>query len=405
MHYNSAWRVGVFVKKKVCHPKSLILNLISVIDQNGSLLATDELMNESQLTSEAYGRRVLDNLSSAVLLFDDELKLLYMNTAAEVLYESSARHMHSQSAKVLVCATERVTPQRLADSLASGQPFTERELTLPLLDGRLITVDCTVNPLLDDSHGLLVELQQIDRQLRISREEHLITQLKAAQDLVRGLAHEFKNPLGGLRGAAQLLEKELADPNLCEYTGIIIDEADRLKNLVNRMLGPNKLPTHSECNIHTLLERVRNLVQVEAGERLMITRDYDPSIPDVMVDQDGVIQALLNIMRNAARAVSDLDDGRISLRTRILRQFTIGHKHHRLVVHIGIQDNGPGIPEAIREKLFYPMVTASEGGVGLGLSIAQSMINRHGGLIEFKSEPGKTLFSVLLPVENPNAEK
>lgn len=364
-----------------------------------------EMMNESDLKNEMYDRRVLENLSSAVLLFDSELKLLYMNTAAEVLYESSYRHMLNQSAKVLVCATDRVTPERLVETLTRGQPFTERELTLPMLDGRLVTVDCTVNPLTDESHGLLVELNQIDRQLRITREEHLITQLKAAQDLVRGLAHEFNNPLGGLRGAAQLLERELGDPDLCEYTSIIIDEADRLKNLVSRMLGPNKLPTHTECNIHTLLERVRNLVQVETGERLTITRDYDPSIPEVMVDQDGVIQALLNIMRNAARAVGNREDGRIDLRTRILRQFTIGNQHHRLVVHIGIQDNGPGIPESIREKLFYPMVSASEGGVGLGLSIAQSMINRHGGLIEFKSEPGKTLFSVLLPVENPNAEK
>ncbi len=351
------------------------------------------------------GRRVLENISSAVLLFDRNLKLLFMNSAAEILYASSIRQMLNQSAEVLVCATDRVTPERLEDSVISGQPFTERELTLPLWDGHRVTVDYTVTPLTDDTQGLLVEIQQIDRQLRINREEHLITQLKAAQDLVRGLAHEFKNPLGGLRGAAQLLERELDDPDLKEYTQIIIDEADRLKNLVNQMLGPNKVPTQSECNIHTLLERVRNLVQVEAGSELVITRDYDPSIPEVMVDADGVIQALLNILRNAARAVADQEYGQIALSSRILRQFTIGSAHHRLVVHIGIEDNGPGIPESIREKLFYPMVSASEGGVGLGLSIAQSIINRHGGLIEYKSEPGKTLFSVLLPVENPNAEK
>jgi len=362
-------------------------------------------MNEPADKPMSYSQRVLENLSSAVLLFDKELKLLYMNSAAEVLYESSARHMLSFTAEVLVCVPERVTPERLAEAIVTDNPFTERELSLPLFDGRLVTVDCTVTPLTDEDQGLLVELQQIDRQLRISREEHLITQLKSAQDLVRGLAHEFKNPLGGLRGAAQLLERELADADLKEYTQIIIDEADRLKTLVNRMLGPNTLPTHALCNIHTLLERVRHLVQVEAGDRLTISRDYDPSIPELMIDQDSVIQALLNIMRNAARAVGDRADGQISLRTRILRRFTIGNVHHRLVVHVGIQDNGPGIPDSIREKLFYPMVTASEGGIGLGLSIAQSLINRHGGLIECKSEPGKTIFSVLLPVENPNAEK
>jgi two-component system nitrogen regulation sensor histidine kinase GlnL len=352
-------------------------------------------------------RRILENLNTVVLMFDSQLRLRYMNPAAEVLFAVSARHMVGLDAGALIQCPARLVENDLSRSLASGRPFTERELTLPLPDNREVTVDCTVIPLSDTEGepGLLVELQQIDRQLRISREENLLSQHQATRDLIRGLAHEIKNPLGGLRGAAQLLERELADPNLEEYTQIIIDEADRLQSLVDNMLGPNKLPKLAEVNVHTLLERVRSLVQAEAGDRLRIERDYDPSIPDLYVDSGRIIQALLNIVRNAARAVEETADGRICLRTRILRQFTIANKRHRLVVQITVEDNGPGIPEQIREKLFYPMVTASEGGMGLGLSIAQSLINLHGGLVECESKPGRTRFNVLLPVENPNAKK
>lgn len=361
-------------------------------------------MNDSIPNMKRHQQRILENLSSAVLLFDRQLCLLYMNPAAEMLFEMSCRHMVGNPVESIIHCPEDLTRVTLEQSLATGRPFTERALSLPLPDGKRVTVDCTVIPMSEgDGTGLLIEIQQIDRQLRISREEQLLSQHQAAQELIRGLAHEIKNPLGGLRGAAQLLEQELNDPGLCEYTQIIIDEADRLKNLVNRMLGPNRLPSLKEVNIHTLLERVRNLVQVESREQLDIVRDYDPSIPDLYVDSDSIIQALLNILRNAAREIGGDPPGRIVLQTRILRQFTIGTTRYRLVAQIGIQDNGPGIPEAIREKLFYPMVTASEGGVGLGLSIAQSLINQHGGLVECTSEPGKTLFSVLLPVENPHA--
>jgi two-component system nitrogen regulation sensor histidine kinase GlnL len=364
-------------------------------------------MNEINTTLKIHQQRILENLSTAVLLLDKALCLRYMNPAAEMLFEVSVRHMVGNPAELLIHCDEGVTRESLLQALETGHPFTERELNLSLPDSKRTTVDCTVIPLheSDEDSGLLIEIQQIDRQLRISREEHLLSQHQAAQELIRGLAHEIKNPLGGLRGAAQLLEQELPDPALMEYTQIIINEADRLKNLVNRMLGSNRLPTLQEVNIHSLLERVRNLVLVESQQKLTIIRDYDPSIPDLLVDRDSVIQALLNILRNAAREISGDPQGQITLHTRILRQFTIGNRRYRLVAQIGIEDNGPGIPESIREKLFYPMVTASEDGVGLGLSIAQSLINQHGGLIECTSEPGKTLFSVLLPVENPNATK
>ncbi|OQX30305.1 MAG: two-component system sensor histidine kinase NtrB [Candidatus Sedimenticola endophacoides] len=359
-------------------------------------------MTTSDTILDSDARRVLENLNTAALLFDADLNLRYMNPAAEMLFAVSAKHMIGLPAERLLQCPAGSGNHNLNRALASGHPFTEREVSLPRADATQVTVDCTLIPLTDreGEGGLLVELQQIDRQLRISREEHLLSQHQAARELIRGLAHEIKNPLGGLRGAAQLLESELPDPALTEYTRVIIDEADRLQELVNRMLGPNKLLEPREVNIHVLLERVRSLVAAEFGTRLCLVRDYDPSIPELHADSDRLIQALLNILRNAARAVGEQEAGRVVLRTRILRQFTIGTRRHRLVVEVGIEDNGPGIPETIREKLFYPMVTASAGGVGLGLSIAQSLINQHGGLIECESEPGRTLFNVLLPLEN-----
>ncbi len=355
-----------------------------------------------------YGQAILDNLNTAVLLFDEELRLAYINPAAEMLFNVSSRHMVGLGAAQLIACPESLSEANLHRAMRTGHPFTEREMTLPLAEGRTATVDCTATPLastLGGGKGLLIELQQLDRHLRISREEQLRSQHDAVRDLVRGMAHEIKNPLGGLRGAAQLLEGELEDPSLHEYTGIIMAEADRLQNLVNRMLGPNHLPVPSRVNIHTLLERVRQLVQAEEDRRLNLVRDYDPSIPEIHVDSDSVIQALLNLVRNAARAVRDQPDGNIILRTRVLRRFTINHVCHRLVVKISVEDNGPGIPEEIRGKLFYPMVSTSEEGMGVGLSISQSLINKHGGLVECSSEPGATLFNVLLPMENPHVEK
>ena len=364
-------------------------------------------MNGTGTSPREYEKRVLDNLNTVVLLFDTDLRLRYMNPAAEMLFQVSARHMLGLAADALIQCPAGLVQTNLKRALRSARPITERQISLKLHDDRSATVDCTVIPLnpIEGDAGLLVEIQQIDRQLRISREKLLISQQQATRDLIRSLAHEIKNPLGGLRGAAQLLERELADPGLREYTQIIIDEADRLQALVDGMVGPNKLPDFTEVNVHTLLERVRHLVLAEAGSKIRVTRDYDPSIPDVYVDSDRIIQALLNITRNAARAVQDVEDGEIVLQTRILRQFTIANQRHRLVVQIAVHDNGAGVDEKVRERLFYPMVTASEGGMGMGLSIAQSLINQHGGLVECRSEPGHTVFNVLLPLENPNAEK
>ncbi len=344
----------------------------------------------------------MENLSFSILLFDQDLYLRYMNSAAEVLFALSARHMVLNKAGELIQCDSALDEESLETALSTGRPFTEREISMNLQNGETVTVDCTVIPFTDDQGDqyLLMEMQHIDRQLQISREESLLSQHDAARDLIRGLAHEIKNPLGGLRGAAQLLESELEDKELCEYTQIIIDEADRLQALVNQLLGSHRLPEMSQVNVHMILERVRSLMIAEYGDSLTIRRDFDPSIPDLYVDNDRIIQALLNIVRNAAQALSGKADAEITMRTRILRQFTIGNIRHRLVVQIEIEDNGPGIPEEIREKIFYPMVTSGTSGMGLGLSITQSLIHQHGGLVEFSSKPGQTVFRVMLPLEN-----
>ena len=282
--------------------------------------------------------------------------------------------------------------------LESGQPHVERELQLTLPLERIVTVDCTAAPLLDRDPPteLVLELRQVDWRLRISREEHMLAQHHTSRALLRNLAHEIKNPLGGLRGAAQLLERELPDPALREYTGIIIGEADRLRNLVDRMLGPHQPPVHGEVSIHEILERVRGLVEAEVAAGIRIERDYDPSIPLLWGDADQLLQAVLNVVRNAVQALGV--KGAITLRTRVQRQYTIGVKRHKLVARLDVVDDGPGIPPAQQEQIFYPTISGRPDGTGLGLSIAQNIVAQHGGLIECVSRPGETVFTLLLPL-------
>jgi len=278
------------------------------------------------------------------------------------------------------------------------EPLVDREFILERLN-QSITVNLSATPLMEDGElsEILIELQQVDRHLRITKEEQLLAQQNTSRLLVRGLAHEIKNPLGGLRGAAQLLDLELSDPELKEYTQIIIAESDRLQDLMDKMLGPNKPAHKSLLNIHEVLERVRQLVAVEANKAIALITDYDPSIPDLYADKNQLIQALLNIVRNAVQAIKY--EGEIIIRTRIGRHMTIGRKRYKLVIKIDIIDSGPGIKPELMDQIFYPMITSRAEGTGLGLSIAQSLINQHNGLIECESEPGNTTFSIYLPLE------
>lgn len=342
-------------------------------------------------------QRLLDHLTSAILLFDQQLKLIYLNSAGEIILADSARHLLGASAYELFKSSEPAFLSNLQQCLTATEPLAAHELLLDRM-GHSVTVNFVATPLLnhEQTSEVLVELQQVDNHLRISNEQRLLTQQNTARLLVRGLAHEIKNPLGGLRGAAQLLDLELTDPELKEYTRIIIAESDRLQGLMDKMLGPNKLPNKKSINIHEVLERVRQLVQVEASGGLLIQSDYDPSIPEILADKDQLIQSVLNIVKNAVQALNG--DGVITLKTRIHRQITIGHKRYRLAIKCDIIDNGPGIDSDMMGRIFYPMITGRAEGTGLGLSIAQALINQHGGIIECSSEPGNTIFSIFLPI-------
>lgn len=343
-------------------------------------------------------QRILDNLSAAALLFDQGLILRYVNPAGEVLFADSARHLIGLSAANVFKGPNKKIIRDLVHCLQTGESLAERSLVLKFPENP-VTVNIIATPLVEEAKPteILVELQQVDRHLRISREEQLLMQQNTARMLVRGLAHEIKNPLGGVRGAAQLLERELDNEELREYTQIIIAESDRLQSLMDRMLGPSRLPQKTAINIHEILERVRQLVQVETPPGVTIKRDYDPSIPVLQADQDQLIQAVLNIVRNAAQAVRD--QGEIILRTRVVRQMTIGRQRYKLAVKIEVIDDGPGIKPELLSQIFYPMITGRAEGTGLGLSIAQSLINQHDGLIECSSSPKQTVFSIYLPLE------
>ncbi len=346
-----------------------------------------------------YPELAVDHTTTALLVVGRDQRLNFLNQAAEMLLEISANQSVGKLlTEVVDIRCDMVEGlQRIADT---SHPYTEREVKLRLLSGEKRVVDCSLVPLMEPKERgqVLVELRRVDQQLRLMNEEQLLNQTRASADLLRGLAHEINNPLGGLRGAAQLLESELEEPSLKEYTEVIIGEADRLQSLLEQMLGPNRPPQIREANIHEVLERVRTLVLAEAGgETLTIRQDYDPSIPTFPADTDLLIQALLNIVRNAAQSLRER--GEIVLRTRIVHQVTIGQRHHRLVCSLEVQDNGPGISRELQKTIFLPMVTGRAEGTGLGLSISQSIIHRQGGVIECHSQPGETIFTILIPLE------
>jgi len=344
---------------------------------------------------------LLDNLSTAILLFDTDKRLHSINAAGEDLLSSSKRAVCGQLVDELFIDFPLLVA--MTECLQSAQPFTQRNVELRISTDHTIIVDCAITPLPKNifSSGAVFECINVDRNWRITREEDIMARHQATSALIRGMAHEIKNPLGGLRGAAQLLERELKTEDLKEYTGIIISEADRLRKLIDRILGPGDAPILRNINIHEVLEHIRSLVDAETPDPIKIERDYDPSLPDMMGDRDQLIQAFLNIVRNAVQSVGE--QGTITLMTRAERHFTMGNQHHKLVVRVDVIDDGPGIPEELQETIFYPMVTGRAEGTGLGLSIAQTLIHRHHGFIDFNSVPSQTIFTTWLPLETENS--
>ena len=341
----------------------------------------------------------LELLATAVLLLDPALAVVYANPAAENLFELSRRQLVGQPTAALFTDASGLVAA-IAKARASGTSYTEQELELAINGKAKLHLTCTVSPVEVNEATLMLEFRHIDQQLKIAREERLLEQQQANRELIRNLAHEIKNPLGGIRGAAQLLERELDRPQLIEYTQVVIGEADRLQSLVNRLLTPHRVPTFRRTNIHEVLGRVRGVVQAEFP-RVAIVSDFDISLPDFDADAEQLTQAALNIVRNAAQALAGTTVApRILIRTRVARYVTLAKKRHRVALALSIEDNGPGIPEAIRDRIFYPLVSGREGGSGLGLTLAQAFVAQHGGAIECESVPGRTVFTVLLPLDS-----
>ena len=345
----------------------------------------------------------LDHMATMVALVGTDGHCLFVNAAFEQVLGLSRRAMlrgslfdwfaDAQALRTTVAAVARndVMTSRFDALLRGIGPV--HPVSLP--------VHVIVNNI-DRDDRVLVEIIEIEQQTRMDREERAHGQAELSKQLIRNLAHEIKNPLGGIRGAAQLLQMEMSSRELAEYTQVIIHEADRLQALVDRLLAPHRRPQLvDDVNIHEICDRVYALIQAEFPRGLKVVRDYDASLPEFRGDREQLIQAVLNIVQNAAYALMEqiaAADAVITLRTRIARQVTVGKQRYRLALELLVEDNGPGIPESIRERVFYPLVSGREGGSGLGLTLAQTFVQQHQGTIECESRPGRTAFRILIPL-------
>ena len=333
----------------------------------------------------------LELLATAVVALDERFVVRYANPAAENLLATGAKSLLGQPFLALFLEREALLAS-LREARATHWDYAAQNVTYSRPGREPLPLSCVVTRIDGSGLALLAELRPIEQQLRLAREERIVAGEQANRELIRNLAHEIKNPLGGLRGSAQLLERELERPELREYTQVIIKEADRLQTLMDRMLTPHRAPHIEPLGVHEVLERVRSLVKAEFG--VVIERDYDPSLPDLVGDREQLIQAVLNIARNAAQVGSSS----ILFRTRAIRQTTILRHRHRLALELQVIDDGPGVPEEIQDRIFNPLVSGREGGTGLGLSLAQTFVQYHQGVIEFESRPGRTIFRILLPL-------
>lgn len=354
-------------------------------------------------TVRIEGTELLDALVTSVFVLDQDLHVDYLNAAAQTLLGLGPNQALGRRLFDLTRGAETLLP--LFDrARTGGEGVVQRELAWPGPGGVDRILDCAVTQLAmgSDNSRLLLEIEDITQHRRLIRENALLAQLGGSRLMVRQLAHEIKNPLGGLRGAAQLLERELLDPALREYTRVIISESDRLTNLLDSMLGPGRPPAKQLSNVHELLERVYHLLRSEAPEGVIVDRDYDPSLPPLTVDPNHIIQAMLNLGRNALQALAGggVESPRLVLRTRAATNVSVGSRRHRLVASIQFEDNGPGVLSEIRDTIFYPLVSGRADGTGLGLGIAQDLVSRHGGIIEFDSAPGRTIFMISLPMDS-----
>ncbi len=341
---------------------------------------------------------LVNQLTTGIITVDSTGHVMTMNPAAENLLGISHRSAANQLLETLMPGFEPLA--ELAERTVQQQQTFGRTVSVPApsRDGSELELLVRVSPLESGTQdSLLLEVADISHRYHLDRESALVNQHGVSRRMLRKLAHEIRNPLGGLRGAAQLLERELEDATLTEFTRVIIREADRLAGLMDALLGPGGAADMRPSNIHVVLEHVATIVQ-SASADLEVVRDYDPSLPEVVMDQNQLTQAILNLLQNSSQALQG--SGKIIIRTRVRSNVMLSQKMHRMAATIEIEDDGPGVPEDIADTLFYPLVTGKDDGTGLGLPLAQDLVNRHNGLIEYESIPGRTVFTVLLPIRS-----
>lgn len=366
------------------------------------------MYSENRLVNDRYHYELfLNSLKTALILVNNKFEVSFANEAALNLLETGINQIKERPlSEFLVDGS--VNQAQIIKAIDNQDDYRETGVQMCFRDGRCTTVDINANIIsVNGQTTALLEINSIDNQRKITQESQQYAQQVAARDLVRGLAHEIKNPLGGIRGAAQLLEKKLLNAEEKEFTQMIIDQSDRLSNLVDRLLGPNSLPQKRQFNLHQVIEKVQSVIVNDLAFSNQIIRDYDPSIPDLFADPDMLQQAILNIARNACQALQVKNNAHneypaITFKTRIERQCVIKGVRHQLSAKLSIIDNGPGIPDNLKDTLFYPMVTSKRNGSGLGLSIAQTLTDYHNGKIEVQSYPGFTEFSFYIPIVPKN---
>lgn len=343
--------------------------------------------------------RILQGLTTAVAVLDADLAVIRLNSAAEHLLGVSRRLAAGRTLDLFFEPPDDLIAlcRRAA---ATGVTCGAGELAVRVGE-RTTTMNCCAAPLEDMSGTLILELVDTERDRQVRREAELTAQWQASRRIVQQLAHEIRNPLGGLRGAAQLLARRLPDSRLHAYTDVIIEEADRLASLVDTILRAGGRPRPSVLSLHEVTEHVARLIEAEKPAGVRLRRDYDPSLPRTAADRGQLVQAFLNLAKNALQAVGD--DGELVFRTRALSNFSLRGARHRLVLSAEIEDSGPGIPEELRSTIFFPLITGRSTGSGLGLTIAQDLVSRNGGLVEFESVPGATVFQIRLPLVDASA--
>ena len=338
---------------------------------------------------------LLDRIRTAILVLDSNFTIQYMNSAAEDFCGGSGEYFRCRPLSQLISGPD-VQDSDLRRCIDEYGIYTLREAELLVLPTKTNAIANVAVSAIDENQ-LLLEIEPLDRILLINKGYRMKDTQAANRQLIRGMAHEIKNPLGGIRGAAQLLQKESTTRGRQELTEVIIDEVERLRTLVDQLLGPKNSPVLKSINLHAVVERVIRLIESDERVDFSIERTYDPSMPEVAGDLDQLVQALLNIVKNAQEAISDVDEPTLSIKTRVEHQFTIGAKYHPIVAHLAISDNGGGIPSEMQRQIFLPLVTTKSTGTGLGLAITQSIIDTHQGLITCDSVPGRTNFDIYLP--------